>query len=407
LSSNVCGGTTAPAPAIPFPAATDSDPFYAQPNPFPKSAPGTILDSRSVTYEPDSATMTNSAWQIKFVSCDFNDKPIAAVATVVKPLTPATGTEPLLAEAFAEDALGAQCAPSHGVTGSTADSNELLETGVPTAGLAAGWTVVYPDFEGPNSEYAVGKIEGHIMLDAIRAAEQFAPLGLGASTPVGLNGYSGGAQAVSWAATLQHTYAPSLNIVGIASGGTPADLKGIVDNIDGTSALSLVANEAFFNIIYMSAIGINRGFPQLMTPILNSAGVAAAVAMENGCIGKDSNGGSGPTGTFANYTTTNFDTAPGVLATIPQWDLAQPGEPPVANEFVYSSVTDELIPIAGVDTMVAEWCAAGAHIEYDREATGGDHVTTELDSEQDVILYMTGQFNGLGVVVPVGSTTCN
>src|ERR1700722_8527605 len=63
IASNVCGGTTAPAPAIPFPAATDSDPFYGQPNPFPKSAPGTILASRSVTYEPDSTTMTNSAWQ--------------------------------------------------------------------------------------------------------------------------------------------------------------------------------------------------------------------------------------------------------------------------------------------------------------------------------------------------------
>jgi len=405
LSSNVCGGTNSPAPAIPFPAASDSDAFYGRPSPFPSSPPGTILSSRSVTYAPNGVTMTNKAWELKFVSCDVNDKPIAAVATVVLPLVPATGTEPLLVEAFAEDALGAQCAPSHLLTGSTAET--LDEVGVPDALQATGWTVVYPDFEGPSSEYAVGKTEGHITLDAIKAVEAFAPAGLNAKTPVGMNGYSGGAEAVSWGATLQHTYAPNLNIVGIASGGTPADLVGIVDNIDGTSAVQVASNALFFNIIYMSAVGINRGFPQLMTPILNAAGVAAAVAMENGCGGKDSNGSGGPAGTFANYTTTNIDTAPGVLATVPLWDLAQPGKPPVSNEFVYSSITDELIPIAGVDKMVAAWCAAGATIEYDREATGGDHVTTELDSTQDVVAYMTGQYLGLGVVVPLGSTTCN
>jgi hypothetical protein len=37
-------------------------------------------------------------------------------------------------------------------------------------------------------------------------------------------GYSGGAAAVAWAAALKTSYAPDLNIVGVAQGGTPANL---------------------------------------------------------------------------------------------------------------------------------------------------------------------------------------
>jgi triacylglycerol lipase len=356
-----------------------------------------------VTYEPDATPMTNAAWQIKFVSRDMNGQPIAAVATVVKPLIAPSGTPNLLVDAFAEDGLGAQCAPSHGVTGSTADSNELLETGVPTAGLAVGWTVVYPDYEGPYSEYAVGRLSAQITLDSIRAAEQFAPLGLNAQTPVGINGYSGGAIAASWVATLQHSYAPNLNIVGIASGGTPADITGIVTNIDTNT----VSNAAFFSIIFMASIGINRGYPQFMTPILNAAGAAAATAMENGCVGKDSNGSSGPTGSFPDYTTTsNFEVAPGFVQGSALDSLPQPNEPPVTSEFVYQSQTDELIPITGVDAMVKAWCAQGAHIAYYR-ALSGDHVSTEIDNEQFVIAYLSESFSATTPIYPPTTTVCN
>jgi hypothetical protein len=313
-----------------------------------------------------------------------------------------SGAPNVLVEAFAEDALGPQCAPSHGVTGSTADSNELLETGVPTAGLAAGWTVVYPDFEGPTSLYAAGKPSGQITLDSIRAAEAFVPLGLNAKSPVGLSGYSGGASAVSWAATLQKKYAPTLNIVGIASGGTPADIKGIADNIDTDT----VSNLAFFGIIFMATVGINRAYPELISPILNPAGVAAATAMENGCIGKNSDGSSGPSGTFATFTTKSIDTAPGFLKAAALDGLPQAGSPPVTTEFVYHSVTDELIPIAGADKMVSGWCAAGAKIAYYR-ALSGDHITTELDNVQFVVTFLAQRFAGTTPTYPPTTTVCN
>jgi hypothetical protein len=408
LAANACGGTNAPEPAIPFPSSTDSDAFYAQPNPFPNLAHGTILASRSVTYAPVGASMSNKAYQLKFVSCDRYNEPIAAVATVVMPLVPASGAEPLLAQSFAEDALGPQCAPSHGVTGSTADSNITIDYTVPTSALASGWTMVFPDHEGPYSEYVAGPVEGHIVLDAIAAAEAFAPLGLNAKTPVGMYGYSGGAEATAWAASMQQAYEPNINMVGVASGGTPADVIGAFSAVDGTTALDELDNVGFFDILYMSAVGVNRAYPTFLSPTLNAKGISTAEAMENGCVGKYSDGSSGPTGHFADYqTVSNWLSLPADIAVAAEDSLPQPGVRPIANYFLYQSADDEIIPVAGVDNLVAKWCAAGSTIEYFRDPAGGDHNSMAVIGMPLVVSYFTSRFGGTGTTVPPTSTTCN
>jgi hypothetical protein len=156
----------------------------------------------------------------------------------------------------------------------------------------------------------------------------------------------------------------------------------------------------------MATIGINRGFPQFIGPSLNAAGIAAATAMESGCGGKNSDGSSGPTGTFANYTSGNVLNAPGFQAAALADGLPQMGETPVTNMFIYHSQTDELIPIAGVDTLVKDWCADGVSIGYYR-GLSGDHVTTELDNEQFMLAYFAAVFGGTKPVFPPTTTTCN
>jgi len=352
--------------------------------------------------------MSNVAYQVKFVSQDIYGRKIAPVETVVEPVTPASAPEPMYVQAFAEDSLTAACAPSHYATGSTADGNSVAETAIVTGALSAGYTLVIPDIEGPFSLYAVARQEGYIVLDAMIAAENFAPLGLNASTPIGENGYSGGAHAVSWAAAEQPTYAPGLNLVGTSSGGTPADILGILENIDGPSATSMAANAALFDIIYMSGIGINRGYPNFLTPILNAKGVAAAIAMENGCEGKNSDGSSGPSGHFADYVTvSNLYTNPHITTTATAASEPQPGLVPTSNVFIYHSVTDELIPVAGVDNLVNGWCAEGTTIEYYRAANGGDHVTMEAQNQGLVLEYMAERFAGLPLTLPPQTTVCN
>ena len=145
------------------------------------------------------------------------------MATIVLPPGAAPpGGRPLLAYQPAEDTLTRDCASSYEIRQGT--NGELPQALLPL--LNDGVAVVVPDYEGPESQWTAGVQAGHAVLDSIRAAESFPPAGLGGEgTRVGIWGYSGGGQATAWASELQPTYAPELNVVGVAEGGVPAVLR--------------------------------------------------------------------------------------------------------------------------------------------------------------------------------------
>jgi hypothetical protein len=399
-SQNAAGALVVPYAATPL-----SDPFYATPSPLPQVAPGTVLDYRPITFAPLlGKPLSNPAWQVQFLSKDSNGRPIAAIVTVVKPLTPVVGTMPLLAIMMGEDSLGSKCAPSQSLSGSLANPEPQAEAPNVLWALDQGWTVISPDHEGPNSEYAAGRIAGQITLDSVRAALSLPELELAPTTPVGLWGYSGGAIAAAWAASLQASYAPELNIVALASGGTPADLIGVAKNADTNPA----TNAAFFNLVFAAIEGINRAYPDLVTPIANDQGKAAMESMKDGCLGLTPKGTPVPKGHFADYVTTDDPfNSPGALATTPLITLPLTGHTPTTDAFVYHGEKDELIPIAGTDTMVAGWCAAGAHVNYYRAATAG-HISLFVEGAPMARAFLQGRFSGNPAdVVPEGTTSCN
>ena len=387
---------------IPFAPDPDSDPFYAQPASFPNKAPGTILASRSVTYAPDAAPQPNPAWQLKFVSRDIHNKPIAGVATVVKPMHPfANGPEPLLSVQYYTNSLGLQCAPSHAVTGSTVDFPSDAEGSFPLMGLEQGFTLVFPDHLGPESEYAAALPSAHITLDGIRAALAFAPLGLNARTPVGMEGYSGGSIPTMWGASIARRYAPELHIVAAASGGTVANLQHVLKDFDTG------AGNALFSLGLSAMFGVNRAFPSLLTPILNAKGVAAGNALKNGCAGNTTDGSTNPTGHFADYTTIPdpLDN-PKVDAILKEDGLPVRGATPPMPLYVYQSMLDELVPVADTDALVTTYCSQGTHIAYYVGAVG-EHVAFDATMAPTVFAYFTSRFAGLPEVVPPGTKTCN
>lgn len=108
------------------------------------------------------------------------------------------------------------------------------------------------DFEGPNSAWLVGLMEGQAVLDGIRAAENHVNCTNGDSA-VALYGYSGAAQASVWAASLSMSYAPELNIVGAAFGGTPVDLQAQYDLING-SPFTILGGGAY--------LGLGNAYPR-------------------------------------------------------------------------------------------------------------------------------------------------
>ncbi len=401
-ASKTTPGSPAESSSVPFAPLPDPDPFYAQPDPLPDVAPGTILNSRPVTFAPAGLPQANPAWQLQYMTREVKGRPLAAVATVVQPLIPSlTGTKPLMSYQFAYDSLGSKCVPSRTVTGDLSNLNSTGETLAYLPGLTTqGWTMVFPDYEGPYSAYGAGKLSGQATLDGIRAALGFEPLGLSADTPVGMWGYSGGALATAWAASLHPSYAPELNIVGVASGGTPADVLGIVRAAE---------NGPFFGLIFSAVVGAARAYPELIPDsLLNDEGRRVIAAIKDGCVGETTDGSPGASGRLADYTTVAdpYDT-PGARSVSPRVTLPQPGLSPTANMYVYHEMLDELIPIAGTDAMVDAWCAAGTPIAYLRSLTG-EHVAGVATGAPLAIAYLIGRLSGapLNVVLPT-ARTCN
>ncbi len=388
--------------AVPFAPTPDPDAFYAQPQPLPNVPPGTLLNSREVTFKPAGVPEPNPAWLIQYMTRDVNDRPLAATAVVVKPLVPSLLAEPpLVSYQFAYDSLGPQCAPSRTVTGDTSNANSTAETLVYISGLTAqGWTMVFPDYEGPYHAYGAGKLSGQATLDAIRAALGFEPLGLNPQSPVAMWGYSGGALATSWAASLQGSYAPELNIVGVASGGTPADVFGVVQNAE---------NGPFFGLIFSAIIGANRAYPELIPDsIINAEGRRVIAALKDGCVGDTTDGSPGASGSLADYVTIEDPfSSPGALAVKPKVTLPQVDHTPVADMYLYHEILDELIPIGGTDALVDAWCASGATVTYQRSLSG-EHVAGVAAGAPFALAYLIGRLNGLPAnVVPPTAQRCN
>jgi hypothetical protein len=212
---------------------------------------------------------------------------------------------------------------------------------------------------------------GKATLDGIRAVETFGPAELaGAGTPVGMNGYSGGAIASNWAAALAPRYAPGLNIVGVATGGIFPDLDYTMSTLDGSF---------WYGVQIGVLVAIDRAYPQLrLASLLNANGRALASKDGqdgDGCAGAATNA---PLGNAAQYTTfpdsQALAHAPRVSSVLAKLNLTTAAPIPTAPSFLYNAIGDELAHIQPVDRLVAHYCAHGATIDYDRDPIGGTHV---------------------------------
>ncbi|MET7993977.1 lipase family protein [Amycolatopsis sp. NPDC005232] len=382
MAATVFTAATPSATAAPSPGNPASDPFYAQPSPFPEVAPGTVLDSRPVTIRALTLPVPVRAWQVKYRSTDTDGAAIADVATIMQPVNPpAAGARKLVSYQTAQDGLTTDCAPSYVLTTGTALPAEELALMLPL--VAAGYTVVTADYEGPDSEWAAAANTAHGVLDGIRAAQSFPPAGLaGPSTPTGLIGYSGGALASEWANELQPRYAPELKFAGVAAGGVPADLDYIARHIDGGP---------FAGIYVGAAVGLARAYPEIDTDtLLNARGKQAFAEVGDQCIAQFTVGQAFRR--MRGYTTVpQLLDVPAVKRVIAENTMGRfkPGSP----VYVYQGVFDELAFSPPVDKLVRTYCAQGAVVQYHRIPIG-DHVTVAVQGAPGALAYLADRLAG-------------
>lgn len=360
------------------------DPFYSVPQGVDLAAmpPGHILRIRPLTVTALRAPVPVEAWQLLVRSTDSDGDPVQVATSIILPIAPylAGDHRPLLSYQIAIDALGDQCQPSY-----TLRDGSEGEFAAMAPALVAGWAVVTTDFEGPKHAYGAGPMAGHGVLDGIRAALAFGPAGLDSDeSPVGLLGYSGGGQATTWAAELHGSYAPELNLVGIAGGGVPVDLNQVARHLDG-------AIEA--GVMIAAAVGIDREFPDLdLAGILNARGRAVVDEVSDQCI--EDFFTSYPGVRFADLSDVDDPLSlPRVVDILKVNSLAK--APPVVPFYLWHSVVDQLIPVAGADQLAHHYCTRGtAPVFYDRNANG-EHIAAAVAGAPAAYAFLAGRFAGL------------
>jgi hypothetical protein len=227
------------------PVLPSDDPFYDPPQGFQHAAPGTVLRSRDVEVAflgliPQKFIAT----QLLYRTTDMNGGPEASVTTVIAPTE--RGPErtcPVMSYQCAIDAVTSRCFPSYALRRRSLAPGALaqFEFFLISAALAEGWAVSVPDHEGSKGAWGTPYEPGYRILDGLRAAVSSETLGLSASAPIGLWGYSGGGLATAWAAEVSGTYAPELNIVGAVLGSPVGDLGNTFRRLNGSFYSALPA----------------------------------------------------------------------------------------------------------------------------------------------------------------------
>lgn len=382
-------------PAPPPPSAAPGqydDPFYLPPADFGDAAPGTVLRFRPVVPAQMSLLADKvQAWQLLYRTTNSEGRPMATVTTVFRPVSgPVHG---LVSYQIPEDASTARCAPSRflgadpAATGNANPAMLTIDLGPLNAIVAQGFALSVPDYEGPGSEWGAARQPGYAVLDGVRAAQQFPSLGLsGAGIPTALWGYSGGSLASGWAAQVQPDYAPELDIRGAALGGFITDPGQAIVRTIGT----------VFSGVPISVLpGLVRSEPALVAAFdkhLTPAGKALFAEAGSQCVFENATGHAFVD--LSPYMDMKFDdfmALPDVRAGFERLNLG--GATPKVPLFVYHSVNDEMVPIAGADRTVADYCAAGASVTYVRDE-GSEHGLLGVTGAPAALDWLTQRLAG-------------
>src|SRR5690606_38173405 len=147
--------------------------------------------------------------------------------------------------------LGNGCAPSRQL-----EIDGEYEAANIADALKAGYAVLVTDYVGYTNgsvpRFMAGPSQGRNLLDIFKAATGIPGVGFSASARTAVWGYSQGGQAAAFAGELQPAYAPGLNLVALAPGGTPGDLFSTAEYLNDR-------NGAAF--LFSAVVGLREEYP--------------------------------------------------------------------------------------------------------------------------------------------------
>lgn len=381
---------------VPYP---EDDPFYTPASGWQSTKPGHILRSRKIQAASVGILRFHlDSWQLLYRS--NGNTPNAPSYTVTTVLVPHNADKSrMVVISSPENANTIKCAPSYafrysGVLELT-NFEPRWEQMIYTLFLEEGWVVNAPDHEGPNSAFAAGYSGGHMVLDAMRAVMNSKDIGMNKNAKIIGHGYSGGSVPNGWAAGLQSSYAPELNVVGWSLGGTASDPAMTLNFLDGSATAALVLT---------GAVGLIDGYHDeiydlFQNEIWTDTGKQAVHTAHNACIYEMVFLFIGQTIQSTKYIKggKNLTEYPQVAKIMNSLIMGRnPKYVPIKPVYMFHAAYDEEIVWYQANNTAVNWCNQGANIRFLTETSKDlNHVSTYLLNVPYIIQYMRDRFAGL------------
>jgi len=392
LTASVAAVPTAHADA---PARPDHDAFYTYSGSraLADIAPGTVLKKRATTMYFGPMSTPVAGEQLLYRTSGQLGQPTVTVTTVLAPAqTPVTPN--IVGYLSFYDGLDAKCDPSYTLAGGDAggaaqqeaEEEELLINWY----LTQGFVVTVPDFEGTSLDWMAGREAGFGVLDGIRATESYlhAP-----DAKVGLSGYSGGAMAADWASEVAPSYAPKIDLVGVAMGGVPVNDFHLFQYANGTSEYAAA--------IPAMLLGLSRAYGIDLSKYLSSYGAKVVQEESTGCMPDLFGKWPGLTVTrILKPQYRDWQHVPALARMLREQTMGTyPGHPSTRAPMLMGvgnsdGKGDGVMRAGDVKALADEYCKQGVPVQYE-EYEGASHTTAGAFFEPETGPFLVQRFAGV------------
>ncbi len=361
--------------------------FYTPPEGALFGSPGELIWYRPATVNLNVTLPANKAWNVLYQSSDQRGNLVPVTGTVIEPSAAwkGTGPRPVVAIGIGTQGLAQECAPSVQMAlGTEYDGGAII------AALKAGYAVAVTDYEGYTTgstpTYLDGKAEGQAVLDIVRAAREIPGGEISSSAPTVAWGYSQGGQAVGWAGELQPTYAPDVDLVGVAAGGVPGNLQAIAKFDNGSVGAGFAED---------GLLGLQVAYPEFgLGTFVTLEGLKLGLKALEECAIQ----------VLREYRDFSFETYSKEHKTIEQVEETHPvvkrifeeqnlGTKPIpVPVYHYHGLEDEFVPVTQDVELHQQWCELG--VKDDFQLYPGDHLLTDPTAVPTVMKWIEERFAG-------------